>query len=194
MGQDDGEFVTAHAICPIGAPQRGRQQLAEAAQDAVATRMALAVIDRLELVEIDEHQRQRRPVAHGGLDLTVELLVEGAMVAQPGERITQRVGQCGLVTDLELRLTGDDRGDGARHHGGADHQGRAAPEYHGERLTGVGHGGRHLVGTGEAQHGEDGAHQHPARQRTGAQAADRGGRNVLLQRENSPWRPRGSVQ
>ena len=47
---------------------------------------------------------ERHLVAQRGRDLAVELLVEGAMVAEPGQRIAQRVGQGGLVAHLEVGL------------------------------------------------------------------------------------------
>ena len=56
MGEEDGELVAADAEGAVGATQRGVEQGAEAAQDPVAVGVAAAVVDRLELVDVDEHQ------------------------------------------------------------------------------------------------------------------------------------------
>ena len=56
--------------------------------------MAQGVVDLLEFVEVDEHQRQRRSVAIGFLDLLLEPILEHAAVGQGGERI-----EVGLLPD-----------------------------------------------------------------------------------------------
>ena len=104
MREEDRELVTADAEGAVGTAQGVVQHGAEAAEDAIAVGMATRVVDRLEVVDVDEKERQRDVVAQGGRDLPIELLVEGAVVAQPGERVAQRIGQGRLVANLELGL------------------------------------------------------------------------------------------
>ena len=56
---------------------------------------------------------ERHLVAGRGLDLAVELLLEGAVVAEAGQRVAQRVGHRLLVAHLEVGLGRDQRGDRA---------------------------------------------------------------------------------
>jgi hypothetical protein len=63
------------------------------------------VVDRLEVVEVEEDQSQRHPGAARALQLARDVLVEGAVVAQARERIGDRhLGQA-------LDLGGDGRVD-----------------------------------------------------------------------------------
>jgi hypothetical protein len=59
-------------------------RLGDGAQDRVADRVAVGVVDRLEAVEVEDHQRAT-------LDLAGEHVVEGAAVAQAGERVAHAV-------------------------------------------------------------------------------------------------------
>jgi hypothetical protein len=63
------------------------QLLGDDLEDAVAERVAVLVVDLLEAVEVDEHQRQLAPVARGALDLGVERRLERASVGEAGERV-----------------------------------------------------------------------------------------------------------
>ena len=60
--------------------------------------MALGVVDGLEVVEVEEDERQRHAGAPRALQLAGDVLVEGAMVAQAGERIGDR--HLGQALDL----------------------------------------------------------------------------------------------
>ena len=92
-------------------------QLAEGGERLVADGVAGAVVDLLELVQVDEHERERDLVAGCALDLAVELLLEGAVVAEAGQRVAQRVGDRLLVADLQV---------GARARQGTDEHGGKA--------------------------------------------------------------------
>src|SRR5438445_564714 len=59
-------------------------------EDAVARGMAEAVVDPLEVVDVDQAERQRLRVVLGSDELALQPLVEVAMVAEPGERIGER--------------------------------------------------------------------------------------------------------
>ena len=56
--QQQGELVTADPEWSVDRAQGARQQRAEAAQRLVAGGVAGAVVDLLELVEVDEHERR----------------------------------------------------------------------------------------------------------------------------------------
>ena len=114
-------------------------QRAEVGQRLVAEGVALGVVDRLEVVEVDQHQRHRRAIALRGVDLAIELLLEGPMVAEPGQRIGQGIGQGGFVADRQVgarlgqrrhdqvverdahQRGGDQRADQVAHGGHGDH-------------------------------------------------------------------------
>ncbi len=64
--------------------------------------MPIAVVDRLEVVHVNERQGQRKRVARRARRLAAERFLVGAMVAQPGERVGERQG-------LELRDGAPDR-------------------------------------------------------------------------------------
>ena len=66
--------------------------------------MTAAIIDGLELVEVDEQERKWCLVAQRSRNLAVQLLVERPMIAEAGQGIAQGVGQRRLVADLEIRL------------------------------------------------------------------------------------------
>ena len=96
--EDDGELVAADAVRLICAAHRRAQRVGERADALVAGLVAVRVVERLEIVEIDQHQGQRQARAPGVLQLAREVLVKHAMVAQARERI--RAGH--LRQTLEL--------------------------------------------------------------------------------------------
>ena len=49
--------------------------------------MAALVVDLLELVDIDKHQRKRQPIGHASLYLTLEVLLKMGVIGQAGQRI-----------------------------------------------------------------------------------------------------------
>ena len=109
--------------------------MSEATKDPVATGMTAPVIDGLELVEVDEQQRQRHSVPLRGLDLPIELFVERAVIAEAGERVAQRIGQGSLVTNLEIGLNGDERGDDSTHRDRGSGQGGDGTHDEGDNLV-----------------------------------------------------------
>ena len=104
VGQDDGELVAADAEGAVAVAQGVADAVGHADEEAVAGGMAFAVVDDLEVVEVDEQQRDRHLVASVELQLAVQLLLEGAMVAEAGETVVQRVLAGLAVEHLELRL------------------------------------------------------------------------------------------
>ena len=102
VGHQDGELVAADAEGAIGVARHLADQAAHLAQQVVAGGMAVRLVDHLEIVEVDQQQRHGHLVARIPLELTVELLLEGAVVAQPGQRVTQRIGLGRLIQALQL--------------------------------------------------------------------------------------------
>src|SRR5690606_13439928 len=92
---------------PRSLPQPVREEL----QRLVAALVAEAVVDQLEIVQIDEQQRTLAAAAAGLRQALAQHLAEGAAVEQPGHRIVAREPLQRLVV-LELRqrypeLTGE---------------------------------------------------------------------------------------
>ena len=87
--------------------------------------MTALVIDGLEFVEVEQDEADRNAVALRVLHLAVELLLEGPMVAESGERIQEGLGHGGFIAPLELCARRDERRDD----GGLQDQ---ADGYHGQ--------------------------------------------------------------
>ena len=52
--------------------------------------MPVAIVDLLEVVDVDEAERQRPRLLLGPQQFTLESLVEVTVIAEPGQRIGQR--------------------------------------------------------------------------------------------------------
>ena len=75
----------------VAEAQRAAEALAEIAQRGVAGLVALLVVDDLEVVEVEQHERERPPVAGAARDRHLEQAVEAAPVVQAGERVVPGV-------------------------------------------------------------------------------------------------------
>ncbi len=73
--------------------------------------MAAAVVDGLEVVDVDQEQSERCRLAIDRLELARELVLERAMVAEPGQAVEQGV-EAGAVVQLDQLVAL--RGDGGR--------------------------------------------------------------------------------
>ena len=91
--EDDGELVAADAVGLICAAHRRAERVGERADALVAGLVALRVVERLEVVEVDQRQGQRQAGAPGVLQLAREVLMKDAVVAQARERV--RAGHLG---------------------------------------------------------------------------------------------------
>ena len=81
-------------------PKRAGETMADGDQQLVAGAMPQAVVDRLEIVEIQEEDRQRglaQPA--GAIERVLDAIDEERPVGEPGQRIVQR-----LVAELCLEL------------------------------------------------------------------------------------------
>ena len=97
------EFVRAQpcqaAVC---APMRA-QPLCHGDQQLVAELMPVAVVDRLEAVQVDQHHRKALPVALAALDALQHVLMQQHAVGQAGQRVVQG-GQHQFLVGLRQRL------------------------------------------------------------------------------------------
>ena len=112
MDQHD-ELVSANARDGVARASRGSQTLSHRRQDQVPERVPVAVIERLELVEVDEEQRHAGPAPAGSLQRHSEPVQQELAVGQACELIVE-----GDALDLGLGKTllgdvGKEHGDHA---------------------------------------------------------------------------------
>ena len=89
--QQDGELVAADAGHELGAGHGGLEPRPDLAQEPVAGLVAERVVELLEVVEVDQQQRE---LGLGGAGLGRRLLEareQAAAVGQPGQRVVHRV-------------------------------------------------------------------------------------------------------
>ena len=91
----DGEFVAAEAGHRVDAAHHALQALGHRAEQRIADRMAERIVDALEAVEIEEHDRELFAAA----ERLLHLVAEQHAVRQIGERVVAR-----HVHDLGLGL------------------------------------------------------------------------------------------
>ena len=148
--QQHGELVTAQAGYQVGGAQAALDAPGRAPQDLVADVVAHRVVDRLETVEVEEHERQLR----AGLGVALQLPLEGSPVGEPGERVdTGHVRDLGVARGqlgprpVEVEAHHHQRGGEDRRPGGDQgRRGRGAgqrvPRHDGDDAQGDGRQGR----------------------------------------------------
>ena len=149
--EQDGELVAAEPRGGVLGAQAGRQSLGGRAQQLVADRVAEAVVDRLEVVEIDEDHRELTAVAPAARERQGQAILEQRPVGEAGEVVVERLM-------AELLLERDALGDVAEVEQDPVDQ-RIADVVVRDQLDGS------VVAVGGAQ---------PNAQRAGASAAQRG--------------------
>ena len=85
--QDRGELFAAVAAGQIHLAGRFHQHLADVAEHFVAGRVAVRVVELLEMVDVEDHQREWRLPALPLGEAALHLVVERAAIGQIGERI-----------------------------------------------------------------------------------------------------------
>ena len=175
VGEDHGEFVPADAERPVAPPDRVGRHVTERREQLVARRVAAFVVDLLEIVDVHEEQGQVGAVTCGLVELPAELLLERAVVAEPGQPIEERVLACATVevrqssaVVLETLDVAQDRPGETRHH-----------ERDGDRADGEEHDGQAVIGATRPEPLErsDAHEQHEFhREEPDGPAADRGRR------------------
>ncbi len=90
LDQDD-ELVATHPPDRVGIPQRARQPGGHGDEQSVAGLVAERVVDVLEVVEVDEQRRTRRPVALAAGEELLDAVHDQRPVRQVGQRVVQRL-------------------------------------------------------------------------------------------------------
>ncbi len=81
------EFVAAEARGQVGAANRAGNVFGEGAQHRVARRMAVAVVDLLEAVEIEQKQGERGSLSLAAIDFGFHARFRKAAVVEASERV-----------------------------------------------------------------------------------------------------------
>ena len=95
--EQDGELVAAEAGDRVGRAHRRLEPPRDLLQDRVAGRVAEAVVDGLEVVEVDEHDADRRASATRAHDRVLDAVGEQRAVGEARDRVVER-----LVRELVL--------------------------------------------------------------------------------------------
>ena len=90
-GEDYPELLAADARRQIGFAHAVADHTRGPAQDVVARLMAEAIVDLLEVVEVEEDERERRLEAQRARDLLLQYLYEAAAIGEIGELVGHRL-------------------------------------------------------------------------------------------------------
>ncbi len=104
VGQDQGELVAADARQDVAVAQDVAQRVADARQELVAGGVAEGVVDQLEAVQVEQHQRAGAAMAARAADLALELFLEAPAAEEARQRVA--VGEV-LQLVLEALALGD---------------------------------------------------------------------------------------
>ena len=91
LRQRDDELLAAVARRLVDAARLLREDPADPAQDLVALEVAVGVVDLLEVVDVEHHQRQLVTEALGARRLLRDQLAEAPLVGEPGELVGDRL-------------------------------------------------------------------------------------------------------
>ena len=97
--EEDGELVATEPRDRVARADRSLEAAPDFLKDRVAGRMAEAVVDGLEVVEVDEHDSDRRAAATRALDGVVDSVGEQRAVGEARHGVVER-----LVGELILEL------------------------------------------------------------------------------------------
>src|SRR5207244_5655337 len=106
LGEQEGGLLAADPSRHVDVAEVLAHELCELPQDLVARLMAETVVDELEVIEIAEHDRQRRAKRARTHDLAVERLDEAAAIDETGQVVGCRLP---LHEVVELRVLECDR-------------------------------------------------------------------------------------
>ena len=87
VGQQDRELLPAVAPGEVPGPQHAAQRGADARQDLVPRGMPVLVVDLLEVVEVEQEQRERRPRHRGLRERPLQRVRDRPLVGQPGQAV-----------------------------------------------------------------------------------------------------------
>ena len=89
FGHDHGELLAAVATGDVLAAHLGLDQPAHLGEQRVTGRMAVGVVEALEMVHVEHQHRQRQPAALAALQFAGEVLLEIPAIEQARQRIAQ---------------------------------------------------------------------------------------------------------
>ena len=90
LGHDDHELFAAIAADEVDAPDVAGQHFRDLAQHEVAGHVTVGVVDPLEVVQVDQHDRARPLVAGGPLELVLEPGQQRLPVERTGQQVDRR--------------------------------------------------------------------------------------------------------
>ena len=94
LGQDQHEFLAAVASDQVAGTEVFGDGLGDAAQDRVTCGVAIRVVDRLEVVDVDERDAERTAIACRALDLGEQIGEERLAVCDAGQAVDGRPVIC----------------------------------------------------------------------------------------------------
>src|SRR5690606_16182376 len=98
--EDRGELLAAVACRQIHCPRLRAKHLGESDQRSIARLVPVGVVERLEVVQVVEHEAKRSTTPRRG-ELALQEQVELTTVRQPDERVRQReVAELGVQTGV----------------------------------------------------------------------------------------------
>ena len=101
---DHDELVATEASQRIGVADHAIQPGGDRSQELIADAVAERVVDRLEVVEIDEQRRHRRLTAARAGEHLLDAVQDQCAVGEPGQRVVRRQEGKLLLTPLELLI------------------------------------------------------------------------------------------
>jgi hypothetical protein len=87
LGQQDRELLAAVAPGEVLSPHHAAQRGADARQHLVTRRMPVLVVDLLEVVEVEQQQRERHPRHRGLSERPLERVRDRPLVGQAGQAV-----------------------------------------------------------------------------------------------------------
>jgi hypothetical protein len=102
--KDDEEFLSPVASHAVDFPCRFTEQLGELAEYLIADLMAVAVVDFLEMIQVEKRHRKRLVQPRRVLEHLAQALLEVTPVVDAGERIGDRHATELVVGDREIAL------------------------------------------------------------------------------------------
>ena len=108
--QDQRELVATDARRVVAVTEDPTEPLTERSDRGVASLVSVFVVDQLEVVEIDEHQRERPAVPHAPRDRHVEEAIEGATIEESGQGVMPGVVPQNFHPQRDHAEAGHERG------------------------------------------------------------------------------------
>lgn len=107
LRQQHSEFFTAESAAQVDGAHLRHHRPGDCLQHLVATRLAMRIVDPLEVVEVQIEHRHDLPMAPNILELTVELVDEGASVGNARQRVDGRLLVQLPLQSLQIRNVAD---------------------------------------------------------------------------------------